>query len=298
MQINEMILFYHVVKYKSFSQAAEQLGVSKSHISKHVTQLEKELKSQLLHRSTRQLSLTEAGEIFYQHCEKVVALAEQGYNALATYHKQPAGTLKISIPPALGLHLLSEPIIKFNQKYPEVKLNIALENEIVDLIQKGYDLALRSALLTDSNLIAQKLTILSNVLVASPRYLKQHGLVKNHEQLQNHVFAIYSGSKAARQMIFTRNKQTFEIVINSVIESNSLDLIQQMVSGDRCMAVLPKFMVIDLIAKKKLIHCLPHYQLPESPLYAIYPEKMFMPLKVKCFLDEIKNDLRDATKHG
>lgn len=292
MLLNEMIIFYHVVKHKSFSQAANKLGVSKSHISKHITQLEKELNTSLLSRSTRQLSLTEAGEIFYQHCEKLLELAEQGYDALANLRKQPEGTLKISVPPALGLHLLTEPLIKFNQKYPNVKLNVMLESQVVDLIREGYDLALRSALLPDSNLIAQKIMIFRNLICVTPKYLKAHGSLKYPEQLKEHDFAVYSGSKSARELKFSYANKTIDIIINSAIESNNLDLIAQMVTGSCCIGVLPEFMVKDLIAKKKLIHCLQQYKLPENPIYAIYPEKKFMPLKVKLFLEEIKNYIK------
>ncbi len=291
MLINEMVIFSYVVQLKSFSQAAEKLEVSKSYVSKHISQLEKDLKSRLLNRSTRQLSLTEAGEIFYQHCQRLFELAEQGYDALAGFRKQPTGTLKVSVPPALGMHLLSEPLIKFNQKYPEVKLNIVLEAQVIDLIQEGYDLALRSALLSDSNLIAQKIATLRNIICASPAYLKKQRAIKHPDQLKDHQFAIYSGNKAARQLKFSRGKQSFEVIVDSSFQSNSLDLITQMVMGDRCLAVIPEFMVKNLVARKKLIHCLSEYQLPESPLYAIYPEKKFMPLKVKVFLDELKVSL-------
>lgn len=292
--INEMIIFYYVVKYKSFSQAANTLNVSKSHVSKHITQLEQELKSRLLNRSTRQLSMTDAGEIFYQHCEKLLALAEQSYTALANFNQQPTGTLKISVPPALGMHLLSEPLIQYQRKYPDVKLNIVLESQIVDLIQNGYDLTLRSALLADSNLIARKLGMFRNILCVSPKYLKKHDPIKTPEQLEKHVFAVYSGNPLARQLKFEYNKQNFKTIINNTIESNSLDMIAQMVMGDCCLAVLPEFMVKDKIAKKKLVHCLPQYCLPDSPLYAIYPDKKYMPLKVKVFLSEIESILKQA----
>ena len=270
------------------------MEVSKSFVSKHITKLEKDLKSSLLNRSTRQLSLTEAGEVFYQHCQELFAVAELGYGALANLRKQPAGTLKITAPPALGIHLLANPLIKFGQRYPDVKITVALESHVVDLIQQGYDLALRSAPLPNSNLIAQKIATLRNTLCASPDYLKKHGLIKYPEELKKHVFAIYSvGDKTTQRIKFFREQKDFEITVNSYFQSNSLDLIAQMVIGGRCIAVLPEFMTITAVKKKLLVPCLSRYQLLDSPLYAVFPERKFVPLKVKMFIDELKAHLHN-----
>lgn len=171
MLTNEMILFYHVVRLKSFSQAAEKLKVSKAFVSKHITQLEKELKVRLLLRNTRQLRLTEAGEIFYLQCEKLFELAQHSYEDMANLRNQPSGTLKITAPPALAIHLLIKPLAEYQQRYTDVDLNVILESQLVDLIQQGYDLAIRSAILPDSNLVARKLASLNYWLCATPEYL-------------------------------------------------------------------------------------------------------------------------------
>lgn len=286
-----MTIFYTVVQQNSFSQAALLLGVSKSFISKHITALEKDLKTRLLNRTTRQLSLTEAGEIFYQHCQSLSIVAEQGYDAIVNLRKLPSGTLKISAPPALAIHLLASPLIDYTKRYPDVKFNIVLESHIVDMVKQGYDLALRVALLPDSTLISQKIVSLPYVLCASPQYLKKFGAVKQPEELIKHSFATYSGSKLAKQLSFThKNKQT-TINIQSHFQCNNLDLISQMVTAHSCMAVLPKFMAKPLIEKKKLVVCLPEYKLPEAPLYAVYPERTLVPLKVKAFIELLKTHL-------
>ena len=291
MLINEMVIFYNVVQQGSFSQAAESLGVSKSFVSKHITKLEKDLKARLLNRTTRQLSLTEAGEIFYQHCQSLSEVAEEGYDAIVNLRKLPSGTLKISVPPTLAIHLLANPLLEYSKHYPDVKFNVILESRIVDIVQQGYDLALRSALLPDSTLIGQKVASLRNVLCASPGYLKKHETIKHPEQLTQHNFAAYTGNKSAKKLTFSRGNQQHVVNINSFFQSNNLDLIAQMVTANSCMAVLPQFMIKTLLAQKKLIVCLPEYKLPESPLYAIYPERDLVPLKVRAFIEMLKTFL-------
>jgi DNA-binding transcriptional LysR family regulator len=291
MLVNEMLVFYHVVQYKSFSQAAEKLGVSKSFVSKQISHLETDLKSRLLTRSTRQISLTEAGEVFFQHCKTLFELAQHGYDAMANLRHQPTGTLKISVPPALALHFLHQPLMQYTQLYPDIKLNVVLESHIVDVIQQGFDIALRTTVLEDSSLIAQQLTTLSSILCASPAYLKKYGIIKHPAQLPQYTFAVYSNQTSVKQLQFTHKKEKINVTIDGHIQSNSLDFIAQMVMSDSCMAVLPEFMVKSAIARKKLVHCLPDYHLPGSQLYAFYPEREFKPLKVKLFIDLLKKYL-------
>ncbi|HVV67471.1 MAG TPA: LysR family transcriptional regulator [Gammaproteobacteria bacterium] len=292
MLVNEMLIFYHVVQYKNFSQTAEKLGVSKSFVSKQITHLETDLKTRLLNRSTRQVSLTEAGEVFFQHCKKLFELAQQGYDAMANLRQQPMGTMKISAPPALVLHLLTTPLIEYTKLYPEVKLNVVLESQIVDVIQQGFDIALRTTVLEDSNLIVQELTKLSNILCASPAYLKKHGLIKHPTQLPQHNFAVFSNQTSIKQYQFMYKKEKINVTVDGCIQSNNLDFIMQMVMSGCCMAVLPEFMVKSTIAKKKLVHCLPDHHLPRSPLYAFYPEREFKPLKLQLFIDLLKKYLQ------
>ena len=285
MLVNEMILFYHVVRLKSFSQAAEKLQLSKAFVSKHINQLEKELKIHLLIRNTRRLRLTEAGEAFYLQCEKLFELAQQSYENIATLRSQPTGTLRISAPPALALHLLAKPLAEYQKKYPEIKLNVILESRIIDLVQEGYDLAIRSAILPDSNLIARKLTMINHVLCASPRYLKLYGKIDHPEQLAEHCFGSFDNAAATQTLEFIRGNRQFKITVDSQFQSNQLDFIVKMVMADCCLAVLPEFMVTTEIAKGQLIACLKKYRLPAKPLYLIYPQRELIPLKVKVLID-------------
>ncbi len=288
MLINEMMTFYYVAQFKSFSQAALQLKVSKSQMSKEIVRLEHDLKIKLLNRSTRQVSLTEEGQIFFKYCRNLIEQAKQGYGVIEGLRAQASGTLKISVPPAFALHVLSQPLLEFSKSNPKVKLNIVLDSRIEDIIEQGYDLALRSAVLSDSNLIAQKVVSVKNVLCASPAYLKTLGKIQTPEQLSTHRCAVYSGVKLVHELKFYQGKKLFKVEIDPVMQSNSADFMLQMVLKGDCVAIFPEFMVTSLLHEKKLIACLPDYQIAESPLYAIYPDKEFLPLRVKLFIETLK----------
>lgn len=290
MLLNEMEIFYYVVELKSFSKAAERLSVSKSFISKKITKLEHDLKTILISRSTRKLSLTEAGESFYHYCANVVKEGQEAYSMMSGLHGKPVGTLKISMPPALGLNLIAPILPKFISQYPEVILDIELENRIVDILEEGYDLALRSAVLESSNLIAQRFFSIENIICASKKYFELNGIPKNPDDLESHQFATYSYSKKADNITLMKNNKEEVINIKSVFQSNQLDLIKQMVLNNVCLAILPKFMVENELKSRKLIACLSNHKLPESPIYAVYPERKFMLPKLKCFLDMLKQE--------
>lgn len=288
MLLNEMEIFYYVVALKSFSKTADKLSVSKSFISKAISKLENELKARLLIRTTRKLTLTEAGEKFYRHCEKIVEEGNKGYSFINESLEKPSGNLKISVPPALGMNLLAPMFSQFLKKYPEINLDVALESRVIDLIGENYDLALRVAKLEDSNLIAQKIFTIKSVICATPKYLKSHGIPRNHSDIRKHNFAIYSYSKNAKSIRLSKNQVPYVVPIAGNFLSNQLDLIKKMVLCHSCMAFLPEFMVQEEIKKSQIKICLPDYVISESPLYIIYSEKEFMPIKVKLFLEMLK----------
>lgn len=292
MLLDEMEIFYYAVEYSSFSKAAERLGVSKSYISKKITKLERDLKVRLISRSTRKLSLSEAGEHFYRYCANVVREGNEAYAMISELKGKPSGILKISVPPALALNLISIILPRYLKHYPEVTLDVQLDNRLVDLIEEGYDLALRSApALPSSNLIAQKILSIRSVICATNNYLKTHGEPHQASDLEKHNFATYSPSKHAAHIKLIKNHHEETITVKGNFLSNQLELIKQMVLSDVCMALLPEFMVINEIKSGKLMPCLTAYQLTESPLFAVYPEAKFMLPKLKCFLDELKSFL-------
>lgn len=291
MLLDEMEIFYYVVEFKSFSKAAAHLNVSKSYISKKITKLEQELKIHLLSRSTRKLTLSEAGENLYQFCANIVREGQDAYSMLSELKGKPSGVLKISMPPALGVHFISSMLPQFLLNYPEVKLDIQLENRLVDLLKEGYDLVLRSAVLESSNLIAQRIYSINTIICATETYLQTHSALNVASDLEKHNCLIYNYSKKAAYLTLIKNNKQEMIHIQGNFMSNHLDLIKQMVLNNVGIGILPRFMVNNELQAKMLKHCLPTYRLPESELYAIYPERKFILPKLRVFLDMLKSHL-------
>jgi len=288
MLLNEIEIFYFVVEYKSFSKAAEQLNLSKSYVSKRITFLENELKTKLLSRNTRKITLTEAGESFYKQCVKVILEAKKSYQLVDAFHQNPVGTLKISAPTAFAVHLLPTIVSEFIKKFPDIKIVIDCENRLVDVVKDGYDLVLRSAKLESSSLIAQKLFTFKNVICASPAYLKMHKKIIVPADLSLQYFAIYQLIKENNELKLLNNNRTYQVKFNKRITTNQLDLIKQMVLNDACLGVLPEFMVKKEIERKAIVTCLSDYELPPSHLYLIYPNKELQLPKVKAFIKMLK----------
>ena len=287
MLLNEMEVFYYVVELNSFSRAAEKLNVSKSYISKRISFLESELKVKLLARSTRNITPTEAGNAFFNQCEKITLEAQKSFRLIETLKQSPAGTLKMSAPIAFGLHLLPHALKSFTEQFPDVKLDVNCENRLVDVIKDGYDLVIRSAKLESSNLIARKLFSLKNIVCASPDYLKKHDHITSPENLSNHQFAMYYLANKNNELKLIKNSRTYKIIVHSKIATNQLDLVKQTVLNGTCLGVLPKFMVKKEIEQKNIIACLGDYEIAPSPIYIIYPNKELSP-KVKAFITTLK----------
>ena len=190
--LDGMTVFARVVEERSFSGAARKLGMSKSAVSKHVTKLEDNLGIRLLNRTTRRLSLTDAGSTFYQHCARVVEEIETAEHALTDLRGTPRGTLRISAPLTFGQMYLPQLVTEFMEKYPGLHVDIHLADHMVDLVAEGIDMAIRITRLKDSSLIARKLADFTGHVVASPGYLEQYGEPKTPQELAEHRTISYT----------------------------------------------------------------------------------------------------------
>lgn len=294
MLANEMISFYYVVFHRSYSKAAEALQASKSHVSKQIQFLEQQLNVKLLNRNTRHLSLTYEGEVFFESCKKIYDNMQTGCETIRDMQDGLSGTLKISMPHALGVHVMDKIIADFSKQNPHIKLFINLENKIEDVIAQGYDITLRSAKLKDSNLIAQKIGACENILCASSEFIKKHDEIKTTEQLRTIKLAAYNNNSVEYILHFTKDGKKISQAITPEILSNSASLILKLVLENLCAATLPKFMVKKLIEDKKIIPLLPKFKLKESDLFAVYPARNPTPTRVKNFIDYMKKSIGSA----
>jgi len=181
--LKRMAIFYYVVEAGGFTAAARRIGIAKSAVSRHIVALEHDMGVRLLNRTTRQMSLTEAGEIYYQSCAKIVNEAENASRKISTSTGQLTGSLRIACPIALGNSFIAPLVKTFSEQHPELKIELLVSDELINLIDEGVDIAIRVGWLTDSNLIARKITDSRRVLCTSPEYIKK---IRSRKALSNY----------------------------------------------------------------------------------------------------------------
>jgi len=284
-----------VVEHGSFVQAADALDMSKPTVSRYVSDLEQRLGVRLLQRTTRKLSLTEEGTAFYGRCKAVladVAIAEEEITSKAVV---VSGVIKVNVPVSFGLLELAPKWPDFLSKYPHVELDITLADRFVDLVEEGYDLAVRIASLPSSSLISRKLASTRMVLCASPGYLKKHGKPKHPFELTQHAVLSYSLLATGDVWEFQGQDETVKVSVKPIMRTNS---------GDTCIAAArkhkgiicqPSFMVSADLENGALVELMPQYRSLEFGIYAIYPSRQHLSPKVRVMIDFLVNAMKGVS---
>ncbi len=287
-ELKRVGIFTKVVQAQSFSEAARRLGVAKSAVSKQISLLEDQVGVRLLNRSTRKLSLTEAGEIYYRHCEHIVNRAGIALNELRQYQNQPTGTLKVSSPIAFGRALLIPVIKELRTLYPLLNIDLQLSDQIVDIVDEGIDLAIRVGQLKDSNLIAKRLCNSPVVVFASPEYLARFGTPKTPADLADHQWIRLSVLPSPIVGSFIHKESQKEQVspkITSSLKINSVDAVIDAAEQGLGISAMVKTTVFNQLNSGKLIPLLEDYELKPRGIYAVYPHREHLPPKVRIFMD-------------
>lgn len=284
-------IFISVVENGSFSSAAQSLNITKSAVSKRITQLEDELGIRLLNRTTRKLSLTEAGQRYYQYVIQAYSLAQQGIDAVTELQGQPRGRLKLTAPMSFGVLHIAPLIAEFMTLYPEVDIDLQLEDKMVDLVQQGFDLGIRIGHLPLSNLVAKRLAPCKSVLCASPDYLKHQGTPMRPSELSLHNCLQYSYYRGGNEWRLTTTNHQYSVIPKGRLMVNNSEAIRRAVLAGSGIGNLPTFIVGKDIIAGAIDVVLPNYQLPEHAVYAVFPERKHMPLKVRAFIDFISDKL-------
>ncbi|WP_444897155.1 LysR family transcriptional regulator [Microbulbifer sp. SSSA005] len=278
-------IFVTVAETGGFSPAAKLLGISKSAVSKRVTQLELQLGVKLLHRTTRKLSLTEAGEHFYEHARVAYKSAKDAQDAVMQLQGEPRGRLRINAPMSFGRLHLAPLIPVFMKRYPEISIDMVLDDKVVDLVGEGFDIAIRGGDLPDTSLIARKLAPLKSVLCASPAYLKEFGEPTELEQLSAHNCLIFTYSRDVKEWGFIKDNHLHTIEVKGNYQVNNSEALREALLQGVGIGRLPTFVAGPDIEAGKLIPLFEEYQMPAKSIYAVFPERQFMPAKVRAFID-------------
>ena len=287
----EMRTFAAVVDAGSFVQAADALDMSKPTVSRYVADLEQRLGVRLLQRTTRKLSLTEEGRLFYGRCKTVLSDVDLAEEEITSKSVAVKGLIKINVPVSFGLLELAPRWPAFMSAYPDVELDITLADRVVDLVEEGYDLAVRIARLPNSSLISRKLASARMVLCASPGYLRKHGKPKHPSDLANHAVLSYSLLSTGDHWEFDGPQGKVSVTVKPVMRTNSGDTCIAAARKSRGVVFQPAFMVSADLQSGALVELMPQYHSLEFGIYAVYPTRQHVSPKVRAMIDFLAKEL-------
>jgi DNA-binding transcriptional LysR family regulator len=278
--------FSAVVENGSFTAAAEELGVSKSVVSKQVSFLERHLGVQLLQRTTRRLRLTQAGEVFANYSQRIMSEVQEAEQSVLPLQSEPQGRLRISAPESLAMSLLPEVLIGFQQRFPRLELDIHITGRFIDLVEEGIDVALRVGELNDSSLVARLLMPCSFHVCASPEYLKNYGSPKHPKELSKHNCLIYSQGPQSENWFFRdENGKGTHIKVEGNLRSDTGNLLMGAALNGNGIFIAPTYMVTSALKEGRLETVLDDYTPSTTGLYAVYPYSKLISTKVRVFVD-------------
>jgi len=288
----EMKTFAAVVDAGSFVQAADALAMSKPAVSRHVAELEQRLGVRLLQRTTRKLSLTEEGRLFYSRCKALLADVEVAEDEITAKSAAVKGLIKVNVPVSFGLLQLAPLWPDFMAKYPDVTLDITLADRIVDLVEEGFDLAVRIARLPNSSLVSRKLAATRLVLCAAPSYLRKHGRPKHPEDLAEHAVLSYSLLASGDQWSFEGPQGPLSVTVKPALRTNSGDTCIAAARKGRGVVLQPSFMVQADLQSGALVELMPQYRSIEFGIFAVYPTRQHVSPKVRALIDFLAKALQ------
>lgn len=291
-RLNEIAAFVEVGRRLSFVRAAEQLGLHVSAVSRAVGALENRLGVRLLQRTTRRVGLTEAGRAHFARCEAVLAELQAAEAAASALGAALHGTLRVSAGSGLGLTHMTPVLARFLELHPQLDLDLHLSNRNVDLVEEGFDVAIRIGTLPDSRLAARRLGDSRRVLVAAPAYLQARGAPQRPAELAAHAALVLEiGALPERWALQRRDARTTVRVRPRLRSNHALALLDACRAGAG-IALLPQFVLDADLAARRLVRLLPAWAAAEQGIFAIYPGNRFIPAKVRAFVDFVEATLR------
>jgi len=281
-----LTIFVQVIESGSFSAAATELGHAVSHISKSMTKLEQRLGARLLNRTTRSLSLTDVGQVYFEKAKQIVNDAREAEQSIHTLQESPSGRLKISLPNSFGQSHLQPVIRDYMLRYPQVKLQIDFSSRLVDLIGEGFDLCVRMGQLKSSNLFSRKLLDFNFYTVASPNYLDQQGIPNTPQDLKQHQAIKYMYNQVPITWDFcSPDGDLMHVEVANKVECNNLPMLKTLALAGVGITRLPSYDCEAEIQRGELVRLLADYDMPNQCAYMVYPHRLHLSAKVRAFVD-------------
>ncbi|HTT38989.1 MAG TPA: LysR family transcriptional regulator [Burkholderiales bacterium] len=285
-RLSGMRVFAQVVEAKSFSAAADKLGMSKSLASRHVSALERGLSVKLLNRSTRRLSLTEAGSLLYEHCARIVHEAELAEQRLSQAQSEPVGLVRVTAVPAFAVRHVLPALAEFYQKYPRVRVNLSCSNRALDLGDEGFDLGIRVSFEPPPNMVARKLAVNRSVICASPAYLERHGTPRRIEDLRKHECVLFPALAPKGVWTLRRDRRKYSVQVAGMFETDEMDVVRAATVAGLGIGILPVYMAWDALRQGHLVPLLRRFQvIPESAIYLVYLPNLTLSSRVRALID-------------
>ena len=286
-QLKSMVVFSQVVKYGSLIGASRHLGISRAVVSYHIKQLEKSLDVKLLNRSTRSMSLTEEGKIYYESCKTIADEAEVASRKIENMKNEPEGKLTITAAVNLGTRVIAPLLAKFLLIYPRIEVNLTLTDEVVNIVHEGIDIAVRGAPLEDSELKSTLLSEVKTYICASPDYLRKHGVPETPKDLSGHNWVCYN--QLPQVISLSKNHRHHEVQMKGSIITNNGSARTTLVEAGVGLGRIPEYDAMPGIEQGKLILLLSNYQLPSIKFYAVFSNGATSSKKIKIFIEFLRN---------
>ena len=283
--------FVRTVETGSFSAVARELETTQPSISKQIAALEEYLDVQLLTRSTRSLSLTDAGDRFYTHCQRVLeAVAEA--EASVGQRQKPAGLLRVSCPVSFGQFQIVPRLKAFFDRFPDIKIDLMMTDQFIDLVEAGVDLAIRIGDVQDTSLMTRRIGMTKRVAVGTPTYFEQVGEPQVPTDLLHHSCIVYTSLSTGNEWHFQNRQETVKVIVSGKLQTNSSTAIRAAVLSGLGIAVSPIWLFGDAIHQGDLKVVLQNFQPTPLPIHAVYRRSRFQPAKVRCFIDFLADEFK------
>lgn len=284
--LSDIAVFVQVVDSGSFTAAAERLELSKAVVSKYVTRLENRLGARLLNRTTRRLSLTEVGRAFYERSQAGLRELEEAEAEVSRLQGAPRGTLRINAPMSFGILHIAPAIPEFLRQYPDLNLDMNLDDRRLDLVEEGFDLAIRIAQLPDSSLVARRLGPCRHVVCGAPGYFRRHGIPRTPDDLRDHNAITFKYQDSAREWHFLAPDGTpVRVPVSGSIQMNNSLGLREALLREVGVTLTPTFVVGADIQAGRLQAVLTDYQTLELSIYAVFPQQRHLSPKVRAFVE-------------
>lgn len=283
--MDDLAAFAVLVEAGSFTLAAQQLGCSKGQLSKRISQLEAQFSVVLLHRTTRRLSLTAAGAALLPQAQALVVQVERAHQALARLKDDIAGPVRITVPVSLGETFFDGLLLEFSRDYPDVQIELDLNNGFRDLAREGFDLAIRTEVGNDERLVARPLLVMNELTCASPAYLERYGEPRTPQELANHRCLLNSHYSGREEWQYHREHELLRVRVAGPFASNHYNLLKKAALVGAGIARLPSYVLPAELADGRLRWLLRDYRTRDMPLYLVHPYQGGLPRRTQVLAD-------------